>query len=356
MCYFFTGLADETLTVKLGEEAPSTFDEVLQKAKKVIDGQELLRTKQVRTNKRSNQKKPGGQEKGKSDSKSKDKGSSPQGRSDYRRSDSDSSRRGPYESLEKLLKRPDKLRGDLEKRNKDRYCRFHRDHGHNTSSCWDLELQIEDLIQDGYFKKYVGKTGASSSGNKRKELAREARWEVCTIQEQKPTCRISFSDSDLEGVHLSHNDALVISPFIDHVQVRRELVDGGASANILSLTTYLALGWTRAQLKKSLTPLVGFAGESVTLEGCIDLSITIAQCDTKVTQMVEFVVIDGSTVYALEEQSNLLSSATQTYENELPKTNQGDVASLTEELELVPLLNPKKQVSIGTKLGAADRE
>ncbi|XP_022159250.1 uncharacterized protein LOC111025663 [Momordica charantia] len=78
MCYFLTGLADENLTVKLGEEAPATFAEVLQKAKKVIDGQELLQTKTDRPEKQIDQKKLN-QEKRKADSKSKDKGSSSSG-------------------------------------------------------------------------------------------------------------------------------------------------------------------------------------------------------------------------------------------------------------------------------------
>ncbi|XP_022143492.1 uncharacterized protein LOC111013369 [Momordica charantia] len=221
--------------------------------------------------------------------------------------------------MEKLLKRPEKLQGDQEKRNKDKYCHFHRDHGHDTSNCWELKRQIEDLIQDGYFKKFVGKPrfntvekkeerkrsrmpprqdnrpavintifggpSGGQSGNKRKELALEARRQVCIIREQKPTCSITFGDADLEGVHLPHNDALVIAPLIDYVLVRRVLVDRGASANILSLSTYLALGWTRSQLKKSPTPLVGFSRESVSPEGCIDLPVTIGQDDTQVTQM-----------------------------------------------------------------------
>ncbi|XP_022152029.1 uncharacterized protein LOC111019838 [Momordica charantia] len=233
--------------------------------------------------------------------------------------------------MEKLLKRPEKLRGDPEKRNKDKYCRFHRDHGHNTSSCWELKRQIEDLIQDGYFKKFVGKPRSNSvekmeerkrsrtpsrredrpavintifggpsggqSRNKRNELARAARRKVCIIREQRPTFPITFDSADLEEVHLPHNDALVIAPLIDHVVVRRVLVDGGASANILSLLTYLTLGWTRSQLKKSLTPLVGFSGESITPEGCIDLPVTFGQDKTQVTKMAEFVVIDGRSAY-----------------------------------------------------------
>ncbi|XP_022159327.1 uncharacterized protein LOC111025738 [Momordica charantia] len=88
LCYFLTDLVDETLTVKLGEEAPATFAEVLQKAKKVIDGQELFRTKTGRSEKQIDQKKPS-QEKRKAESKSKDK-------AEYRRSDSGPSRSRPY--------------------------------------------------------------------------------------------------------------------------------------------------------------------------------------------------------------------------------------------------------------------
>ncbi|XP_022155128.1 uncharacterized protein LOC111022267 [Momordica charantia] len=88
MCYFLTGLADKTLTVKLGEEAPATFAEVLQKAKKVIDGQELLRTKTGRPEKKIDQRRVG-KDKGKAYSKSRDKGpSSSSSRADYQRSDS----------------------------------------------------------------------------------------------------------------------------------------------------------------------------------------------------------------------------------------------------------------------------
>ena len=35
------------------------------------------------------------------------------------------------------LKFSGKLKGDLNKRSRDKYCRFHRDHGHDTSNCYD---------------------------------------------------------------------------------------------------------------------------------------------------------------------------------------------------------------------------
>ena len=45
------------------------------------------------------------------------------------------------------LKWPEKMKGDPNKRNKSKYCRFHRDHGHDTDECYDLKQQIENLIK-----------------------------------------------------------------------------------------------------------------------------------------------------------------------------------------------------------------
>ena len=44
---------------------------------------------------------------------------------------------------------PGKLKGDPNKRSKDKYCRFHHDHGHDTVDCYDLKQQIEALIRQG---------------------------------------------------------------------------------------------------------------------------------------------------------------------------------------------------------------
>ena len=40
---------------------------------------------------------------------------------------------------EGVLTFPDKLKGDPNKRSRDKYGRFHRDHGHDTSECYDLK-------------------------------------------------------------------------------------------------------------------------------------------------------------------------------------------------------------------------
>ena len=37
------------------------------------------------------------------------------------------------------LKWPEKMKGDPNKCNQNNYCRFHRDHGHDTDECFDLK-------------------------------------------------------------------------------------------------------------------------------------------------------------------------------------------------------------------------
>ena len=55
------------------------------------------------------------------------------------------------------LKWPEKMKGDPNKRNQNKYCRFHRDHGHDTDECFDLKQQIEYLIRQGKLRNFLGR-------------------------------------------------------------------------------------------------------------------------------------------------------------------------------------------------------
>ena len=57
----------------------------------------------------------------------------------------------------------DKLKGDSNKRSRDKYYRLHRDHEHDTSECYDLKQQIEALIRQGKLQKFVGKEGTEQN-------------------------------------------------------------------------------------------------------------------------------------------------------------------------------------------------
>ena len=45
------------------------------------------------------------------------------------------------------LKWLEKMKGDPNKCNRNKYCRFHRNHGHDMDDCFDLKQQIENLIR-----------------------------------------------------------------------------------------------------------------------------------------------------------------------------------------------------------------
>ena len=52
---------------------------------------------------------------------------------------------------------PSKLKGDPNKRSRDKYCCFHHNHDHDTANCYDLKQQIEALIRQGKLQRFVSK-------------------------------------------------------------------------------------------------------------------------------------------------------------------------------------------------------
>ena len=69
---------------------------------------------------------------------------------------------------EHYLKWPRPLHSSPHICDKNKYCRFHKDHGHYTEDCRDLKEQIKELIQKGKLQKYVRKGEYSNfkGGNK----------------------------------------------------------------------------------------------------------------------------------------------------------------------------------------------
>ena len=50
----------------------------------------------------------------------------------------------------------EKMKGDPNKCTKNKYCRFHRNHRHDTDKCYDLKQQIENLISQGKLRNFLG--------------------------------------------------------------------------------------------------------------------------------------------------------------------------------------------------------
>ena len=76
---------------------------------------------------------------------------------------------------------------------------------------------------------------------------------------------IAFNNDDLEGTIQPHDDTARINDFI----VKRVLVDQGSGADVIYPDLFKGLGLKNKDLSKYDTPLVGFDGRMVILEGQI---------------------------------------------------------------------------------------
>jgi len=141
----------------------------------------------------------------------------------------------------------DKLKGDHSKRSRDKYCCFHRDHGHDTFDYYDLKQQIEALIKQGKLQRFVGKErtdqpqetparrenehskpplgdirmiiGETTASGSSKKVRKTYLWMVQSVQLtgfipkmawiDNPV--IGFIEEDARRLHHSHDDALVVS-------------------------------------------------------------------------------------------------------------------------------------------------
>ena len=63
-----------------------------------------------------------------------------------------------HQVLEKVknksfFKWPNKMVGNPEKRNRNLYCQYHRDHGHTTEDCRSLWDHLDQLVREGKLKQ-----------------------------------------------------------------------------------------------------------------------------------------------------------------------------------------------------------
>ena len=229
---------------------------------------------------------------------------------------------------------PGKLKSDPSKRSRNKYCRFHRDHGHDTAECYDLKQQIEAFIREGRLQKFVSKEktdanireqaprrdnehprppigeirmimgGTATTSSSRKAQKTYLRM-VQNIQltgsvpkiARRKSPIIGFSEEDARHLHHPHNDALVVSVRVGDYNVYQVLVDNSSSANILYYLAFQQMGIDRARLIPTNAPLVCFGGTKVFPLGVVTLSDTVGNYPQQITKDVTFLVVDCSFAY-----------------------------------------------------------
>ncbi|XP_075650162.1 uncharacterized protein LOC142620721 [Castanea sativa] len=170
---------------------------------------------------------------------------------------------------EETLTFPGKLKGDPNKRPRDKYFRFHQDHGHDTADCYDLKQQIAALIRQGRLQRFVNKeradppqnqaprrdndrpkqpigdirmiVGSTMTARSSKKARKTYLRTVQNIQMTSSAPKMSridnppigFSKEDARRLHHPHNNALVVTIQAGDYNIHRVLVDNGSSADIL---------------------------------------------------------------------------------------------------------------------------
>ncbi|XP_043701413.1 uncharacterized protein LOC122651907 [Telopea speciosissima] len=227
-------------------------------------------------------------------------------------------------------------------RNKNKYCRFHQDHGHDTEECRQLNDEIEALIQRGRLSRFIKREGnnrrsdyrarepegrqrsppradkeephrgkphtenvplreittifgglgmGGETSNSRKQHARNVLQAEVTVKKRRIDHHITFSDEDLEDIQSPHDDALVIKMVIANCTVGRILVDNGSSADILYYDALEKMLLKPEMLKRVESPLYGFNGAPLQVEGSIELLVTVGTEPKLSTVMMNFLVV-----------------------------------------------------------------
>ncbi|KAK0579704.1 hypothetical protein LWI29_030124 [Acer saccharum] len=224
------------------------------------------------------------------------------------------------------------------RRDTTKYCRFHKDHGHETSKCFQLRDHIESLIRDGHLKDFALKgdkhggrqdsrqgngqdrksprrnspnaaintiLGGPHTGRSNRERMSEVRevmyegrsMEVNSVQRNPKKGReghdpITFTAEDSDGIDAKPNDAIVVGVRIAHRDVLRVMIDNGSSADILSARVYDELRLDRKDLEPFHVPLKGFGGAEVRSLGTVKLPVRFGTAPCRRTILLDFVVVD----------------------------------------------------------------
>ncbi|GAV88792.1 hypothetical protein CFOL_v3_32213, partial [Cephalotus follicularis] len=185
----------------------------------------------------------------------------------------------------------------------EKYCRYHRDHGHDTVECSQLKNQIEDLIRKGHLHKYVDRDAPQGRREQRREEAPRQSLAVQQVPHSKRLRTggdeevITFSEADYEGVRLPHDDPVVVTLLVELFTMKRILIDSGSSADILYKHVFDQLRIPADQLNPVKTPLVGFTGETIHPLGSINLSVVAGTAPRQTQVEMTFLVVDTPSPY-----------------------------------------------------------
>ena len=172
------------------------------------------------------------------------------------------------------------MAGESTKRNQNLYCQYHQDHEHITENCRNLWNYLDQLVREEKLKHLLhhpsGHQNQTHQEPRRDATLRPPIGTINTIlialgrtgaypsrvlsvtqllaEESQPGPKkarrnshpvLSFSEEDKVGTTQPHDDALLITLRIRGYDVKRVMVDGGSTAEIMYPDLYKGLKLNR---------------------------------------------------------------------------------------------------------------
>ena len=159
---FTNGLRKGKFLFSLYKNDPKTMSDVLYRATKYMNAEDTLLARDEKPRKRERQEDTQ-QDRGRKMARTEERWDNRRSKPPTGRFTSFTPLTAPIDQVLMQIKDkgtltfPGKLKRDPSKRPKDKYYRFHQDHGHDTVDYYDLKQQIEALIRQGKLQKFVSK-------------------------------------------------------------------------------------------------------------------------------------------------------------------------------------------------------
>ena len=107
------------------------------------------------------------------------------------------------------------------------------------------------------------------------------------------TNAITFTNEDMEVEHSDHRRPLYLMATINGVQIRRALVDTGASLNFIALSILEAVGLDDRRILGAPMEITGFGGSVESTEGYVQLALRIGP----IVALTRFHIINAEVSY-----------------------------------------------------------
>ncbi|XP_073132167.1 uncharacterized protein [Henckelia pumila] len=333
---FTQGLSTGDFLKSLIKKPPSTYDEVLARAKKYVNLEEVQFSRM-----NNGMDKPPSPKNARAPNTPRRMGPSPRPELLGQFTSFTPLRMGKTQAMriceeKRLLQRPPWSEQGPRRPKSDKYCDFHNEYGHNTNDCRQLEQEIERIIQqepgmrdrlarqkEGYpsnkrslegpdhyaprprpgppqgnfqrpnqnqpgnnqgplpptkgaINMISGGPTDGDSNRARKTSSRKLSNMEIADQVVRTGPTISFGPGDLKGLSdTTHNDALVIRALVANYDVAQIFVDSGSSVNVLFQETINQMDLGEYKVEPVVTSLFGFTGHAIRPTRLINLPLTL---------------------------------------------------------------------------------